>query len=1649
VIDESAFEEDVQRQLRAACAALERSLRAGEACKAEDWFRMYPALATHKEAALELVYAEFVCREQLNQQPTPEEWYSRFPEWRVDLEQLFQVHQLAKGTSRLTTEAVPSVADLITDRPGTVIGPYKLLEQIGEGGFGVVFMAEQTQPVRRKVALKILKPGMDTRQVVARFEAERQALAIMDHPNIAKVLDGGATPSGRPYFVMDLVKGVPITDFCDQNHLTPRQRLELFVPVSQAVQHAHQKGIVHRDLKPSNVIVTVHDTTPVPKIIDFGVAKALGQELTDKTLFTGFAQLIGTPLYMSPEQAGQSGLDIDTRSDIYSLGVLLYELLTGTTPFTKERFKQATYDEIRRIIREEDPPKPSARLSDLGRSGEYVGRLSGGVTPIPSLASVSAQRHMEPAKLTKLVRGELDWIVMKALEKDRNRRYETANGFAIDVRRYLADEPVQACPPSAGYRLRKLAHKNKRLIVTAAIIMLLMVVGLFVSSITAVRFQKLAKELDAKRIEAEDGKTTAEEAQDEAQRARKETERHLRHAEEEAAAKDRARRRAEGLYLSSRSSALLPTNPDLALLLAIEGARRHVSPVTNHSLLAALDGATEHRTLIGHPYEVLTARFSSDGRRVLTTFLGGDMTARIWDAAAGKELLVLKAPRAIQSAVFSPDGRLVLTGSGLDATPRVWDAVTGKEIATLKGQLWAQPGAFSPDSRRVVTPAEDNTARVSDAATGKAVLVLRAHTAPVRSATFSPDGRRLLTVSADQTVRVWDADAGIERARLDWLVGKNQIGTRSGTGQPLPAEVKSAEFSPDGERVITTDSDYVGRIWSARTGKELVTLRYGVDYARFSPDGKRVLAWSTRAQDAYVQIRDATTGEETVRLQGHSNGIPSAEFSPDGRRVVTASYDGTVRLWDAAGGKELATLRGHQGRVNHASFSPDGRWVTSASDDRTARVWSTQSGKERATLLERSNAQFLTASPDGKWVVLPSVRFIAALWDIAGGQAPLPLPEAVIAPVLSPDGKQVVAVRGNAARVWNAATGAEHAVLLGHTDLARSARFSPDGTHLVTASDDRTARTWESATGRPLLVLTGHAGGVSSAVFSPDGRRVLTAAADRTARVWDAVTGKELLVLRGHTDMVRVAAYGLDGRRVVTTSADHTGRAWDAETGKEMASAAEVEERKAPEVSADGRRWLTYRSFTGTTVRLWDLETGKELLTLRVPGGHLQSAALSPDGDRIVTAAEDGAVRVWEAATGKELPGFRPLQGVSSAVFSPDGRQLLTTENDSARLLDAATGRELSTVFARAGRVLSVAFAPGGRRVLATFMRDTVSIWDLAARTETVTEQGHAWQILSAAFSPDGRRFVSASSDRTARVWETATGKAVAVVVGHEGPVYTAVFSPDGQRVATLSDDHTARVWEAATGKEVAVLKGHTDKVRLVTFSPDGRRLLTVGMDPVPRVWDAATGRELFALRGHEASVAVALFSPDGRHIFTGASGSLPIHERRDGKRQVFGLGDSKDRTARLWDAATGRQKAVLAQDGTVWSAAFSPDGRRLVTRGDKGVRLWDPATGREALALKGTGTGSVAFGPDGRQLLIGGGLWDTATGRQVLALEGEGGFRAVAFAASGQRLVTLSSIGTVRTWPCDPLAEALERKPRDLTPEERAAFAIDAAEGP
>jgi serine/threonine protein kinase len=621
-------------------------------------------------------------------------------ELRARLEELLQAHREAgsflheRSVSRIATVDEPP----LTEQPGNVIGPYKLLQQIGEGGMGIVYMAEQEHPVRRRVALKIIKPGMDSKQVIARFEAERQALAMMDHTNIAKVFDAGTIPgvreqesgvrehraegrsltpdsclltpgSGRPYFVMELVHGVPITQFCDENQLTPRERLELFVSVCQAIQHAHQKGIIHRDVKPSNVLVTMYDDKPVPKVIDFGVAKAIEQRLTEKTLFTQFGVLLGTFEYMSPEQADMNALGADTRSDIYSLGVLLYELLTGTTPLERERLREAALDELLRVIKEEEPPRPSVRLS----SSE-------------ELPKIAAARKTEPAKLSKLIRGEIDWIVMKCLEKDRSRRYETASGLARDVERYLHDEPVEACPPSAGYRLGKFVRKYRMLLTAATTIALLLLVGVMVSAWQAVRAR--IAEAGSRRLSYIGSMGLVQAAW--------EDHNILRVRDLLAQTADFPERGFEWYYWQRLSR-------------------------------------VEHLTLAGHKGGVTALAFAPDGRRLVTGVTDG--TARVWDAASGHELFCLAGHRSeVTSVAYAPDGNWLMTGS-TDGTARIWDAAGGRQILMLQAQnsgpVWAV--AVTPDSKRVVTGSQDGTARVWDAAGGRELLTLQGHT-PLPSA---------------------------------------------------------------------------------------------------------------------------------------------------------------------------------------------------------------------------------------------------------------------------------------------------------------------------------------------------------------------------------------------------------------------------------------------------------------------------------------------------------------------------------------------------------------------------------------------------------------------------------------------------------------------------------------------------------------------------------------------------------------------------------------------------------------------------------------------------------------------------------------------------------------------------------------------------
>jgi eukaryotic-like serine/threonine-protein kinase len=1006
----------------------------------------------------------------------------------------------------------------ITERPGTFIGPYKLLQQIGEGGMGTVFMAEQTQPLHRKVALKIIKPGLDSRQVIARFEAERQALAMMDHVNIARVFDGGATESsrhtpcavagdgtrsvpatlGRPYFVMELVHGVPITKYCDDNHLTPRERLELFVPVCQAIQHAHQKGVIHRDIKPSNVMVTLYDGKPVPKVIDFGVAKATEQKLTERTLFTQYGTMVGTLEYMSPEQAETSALGVDTRSDIYSLGVLLYELLTGSTPLTHKRMKEAAYAEILRMIKEEEPPKPSTRLSDSGEA----------------LASISANRHMEPAKLTKLVRGELDWIVMKCLEKDRNRRYETANGFAQDVQRYLADEQVQACPPSSWYRFRKFARRNRRALVPVSALVLAAFVGTGALAVSTVLVWKANKGL------------------------------------KESVERERFEAYCQRITVAHRE---LSTDNPAAALRALLECPESLRGWEWHYLmrLCKVDAV-----IIRVGTEVLGVAFSPDGE--LLASAGGDGTIKVWNSRTGELVRDLPAAHSdsVASVTFDPDG-LYLASVGADKWVKVWDLATWKEefrrpCNTVRKFGNACTVAFSPNGRRLAA-GRDGTVMVWDwKKKDQAATTLDGHEKYAISVAFSPDGQRLASASTGRGVNLWDA----------------QKWQRLRTFAAHPHPVSALAFSPDGGGLAEASLGRRVNLWDTTTGELSRSLVHdgNVLGVAYGPDGKRL---ATASEDKTVRVWDPVTGREMLGLRGHTGSCECVAFSRDGCRLASASTDGTIRVWDATPlrgneGQEAWTFIEHDDEIRSVAVSPDGRRIASAGIGTLVKIWDAANDKPSVGFNVHANIVFsLTWHPDGQRIAsagwdgeVNSVR----VWDstdkrkgflLARGGENSDVPYYAVA--CSPDGKHLVTGKGNGAvQVWDADTGRELCTLGTHKRELRGVAFSSEGKHLATASGDGKVKLWDATRllkeQKARHTLTARVPGPSlNVAFSPDGRWLATGGEENTVKIWDTEKGGEpLKILRGHTGDVYVVAVCPDGRWVASAGEDSTVRVWDA-----------------------------------------------------------------------------------------------------------------------------------------------------------------------------------------------------------------------------------------------------------------------------------------------------------------------------------------------------------------------------------------------------------------------------------------------------------------------------------------------------------------------
>jgi WD40 repeat protein/serine/threonine protein kinase len=1124
-----------------------------------------------------------------------------------DLQLRAGVAALLAAHDRLHGADAPPTLDDTKERPGTLVGPYKLLQPIGEGGMGAVFMAEQTEPVQRKVALKIIKPGMDSAQVVARFEAERQALALMDHPNIARVFDGGTTDSGRPYFVMEVVKGVAITKYCDERRLTLKERLGLFIPVCQAVQHAHQKGIIHRDLKPSNVLVAQYDSKPVPKVIDFGVAKATGPKLTERTLFTEFGAVVGTLEYMSPEQAELNQLDIDTRSDIYTLGVLLYELLTGTTPLDRKRLKDTSLPEVLRIIREEEPPRPSTRLSTT-----------------VELPAIAANRGLEARKLRGLVRGELDWIVMKCLEKERDRRYETANGLARDIERYLNDEPVYAGPPSAGYRLRKFLRRHRTAVLAAATVFFLLVAGVIGTSAGLV------------------WALNAEEQADQSLKKEKAANIEKDQTLGQLRAQEQQTRIASNFYRLALADREWWLNNVGEAELVLDGCPEDLRPWEWHYLkrrchaeLVNLRLSTDDRG------DSVPAAFSPDFQRIALAFSSGQVIVR--DLSDGK--VVFRAAQkagVVMSLAFSPDAKkLAVAGLNLD----LWDLTSGTNLLTWNDR--AAPinyVAFSADSRFLAVGGKDRAVRVWDTAGAKELVVFREHKNEVNGLGFSPDGRHVVSNSRGQEL-VWQRETG------------RVVLTPPGFYQFFhgAAPLRSC-FSPDGRLFAAGDRTGVTRAWSLETGEVVQTFRghrnvdtimgvafdfegrrlatadnvgivclhevatgnvilsvsartdpalapVGVSQVAFSPDGKGL---ALACADRTVKVWNLSSWQSRI-LRGATDAVSSIVYSSDGTRLAGLGPK-AVHVWDLTTGQEARTLRLPVLAFEAMAFSADGKQLATAGTHQPVAVWDTTTGRPARTYSEQTSwtheLEFtrdgglsllscdstgvgkeirwqlvrrtlpedqrtvaveagpvkpvtVAASPDGRRLAAAFIRERVKVWTLPGGNDPLTIPDtdkAVYhALAFSPDGRLLIGtiLAGSGAKlsgeiiIWDADTGKELNRLKGHTGIITQVAFSPDGALLASASIDQTVRLWNVAAGTEVRCLQAHTEAVYAVAFSPDGRRLVSGSNDRTLKLWETATGREVLTLRGHTYLVNRVLFSPDGARIASYSLDGTVKVWD------------------------------------------------------------------------------------------------------------------------------------------------------------------------------------------------------------------------------------------------------------------------------------------------------------------------------------------------------------------------------------------------------------------------------------------------------------------------------------------------------------------------
>lgn len=1159
---------------------------------------------------------------------------------------------------------------------GDRIGRYKILQKIGEGGCGVVYMAEQDEPVKRRVAVKVIKRGMDSRQVVARFEAERQALAMMDHPNIAKVLDAGETEGGQPFFAMELVKGLPITAYCDQEKLEPEDRLKLFIPVCHAVQHAHQKGIIHRDIKPSNVLVSFQDGTPVPKVIDFGIAKAIEIRLTDKTLFTAIEQFMGTPAYMSPEQAEMSSIDIDTRSDIYSLGVLLYELLTGVTPFDSDELLAAGIAEIRRKIREEEPMRPSTRLSTLVNA---------------NLAAIARARQIDAIKLIARVRGDLDWIVMKALEKDRTRRYESASGLAADLGRHLNQEPVTARPASTTYKIQKLVRRNKLIFAAGAAVLLSLIFGTVVSSWQAIRVTHAVREQE--RLRASESRLFKE---SEAARLKETVERLRAQKAYEDAAKT-----LDQNDLSKAESLFAASTPDPLTAIAWLGRVLRRTPGNRIAAARFLDTLT-HQNI---PLPIAAVRsagvprcltFSRDNARL--TIISSSGSLSVVQLPQGSSASFPAQTNGYYGAFFSKTGKLLIalfTAGESKGAVEIYDGntfqlITRPALQISRPKSEAHPNDSSIFRNVLPSPDEQQLFVLSSASELRCLDIKTGH---VLSEFRGPDSCEPLDITADGKFLLVASPATDELQ----ATGTNVYVLESKTGQvrySVPQRPRARFhgiapfFSADGEFLY----DFGGR-------DEELTLRWtknglpvcdpvrgigpaGNDFIGLTPDG-------SIDQAAYSVLAPFIS-----RYEGSPN-FQTSLFSSDRSFLALPRQQGLIEIFDLRSSvpRYEATRRPVPPDIypQEVVFTPDSQKVIFFRSDRKAAVFQTSSGSPLATIDFEERALSFQVSADSRYLAIALTNETASIWELESGlRAGKMFRQPLLSDIsLSPDGSSIATISSNggfsvwevlsARLIWQGNSLALNpfpnpGVDESQFSLARSSASSfswhKNGKTVAIGSTDGTVQIRDGLNGSLIFQFPAHGHPVGFVQYSPDGNLLLTSSADRTIRIWSTANWSSVAVPIEMETALRLAQFSMDGGRLLTLANDHTVKVWNSKTASAIAGP--FKDVFAASLIADGAL-VAARDFA---LRVWDVETGQPL-TSKIPLG-----SASPNGAFVARTDFDTGTEllplnitppfpVWlsqwaETASGLRVNDRGGVETLSFAEFVRNRDQILARrEGDS------------------------------------------------------------------------------------------------------------------------------------------------------------------------------------------------------------------------------------------------------------------------------------------------------------------------------------------------------------------------------------------------